>query len=289
MKPILINPNAFISMYFQGVKTEDKPNEIRIGNKGSKAVLKDGTAFFDHEENNHTSMFNEILRREGLDFSSGLKFCKDMSLFLDEAWTRTFKRKSEFKLELSEQHLLPFGFTDAHWYLKHTREIEDVAIPENTIYWHENYRYLAHRIVDVNMKTIGYQRIYIDRDWKKVGFPRVLGKCSGGKTVINHNGYEEIILVEGLEDGLTLNQSYLANNTRKTIWVMIGVGNFANVVLPEDNRKVILAVDNDKAGEKMFLKCKEKFRNMGKAVSRLRPKPEYKDFNDELRGIKNDK
>ena len=32
-------------------------------------------------------------------------------------------------------------------------------------------------------------------------------------------------------------------------------------------------------------KCKERFSNLNKAVSES-PKPEYNDFNDELRGIK---
>ena len=59
-----------------------------------------------------------------------------------------------------------------------------------------------------------------------------------------------------------------------------------NVVIPESTKRVILALDNDEAGEKMFEECKERFSNLNKAVSRLRPKPEYKDFNDELRGIK---
>jgi len=284
---ILINPNAFISMYFQSVKTEDKPNEIRIGNKGSKAVMKDGTMFFDHEEDNHTSMFNEIMRREGYPFNYCIKFCEDMGLLLDNNFKRTVNPKKQTSLDTFEKDLTPFGFTDGHWYLKDTREIEDLAFPENTLFWNQEKRFLAHRISDIKMLTIGYQRIFINLQRQKWTSPKIFGQCKGGKTVINHNGYEEIILVEGLEDGLTLNQSYLANNICKTIWVMTGVGNFMNVILPEENRKVLIAIDNDDAGEKMFQKCLERFSNLKKAVSRLRPKPEYKDFNDELRGIKN--
>ena len=61
MKPILINAERFVSMYFPDHKIKENAKEIRIGNKGSKVVMKDGSGFFDHEEGNFTSMFNEII------------------------------------------------------------------------------------------------------------------------------------------------------------------------------------------------------------------------------------
>ena len=64
---------------------------------------------------------------------------------------------------------------------------------------------------------------------------------------------------------------------------MTGTSNFLNVQIPERTKKVFVALDNDEAGEQMFQKCKDRFSNLNKAVSRLRPKTEYKDFNDELR------
>jgi len=50
MKPILINAERFVSLYFQDAKSTENAKEIRIGNKGSKVVMKDGSGFFDHEE-----------------------------------------------------------------------------------------------------------------------------------------------------------------------------------------------------------------------------------------------
>ena len=55
---------------------------------------------------------------------------------------------------------------------------------------------------------------------------KIYGTSKGGKTVINIHDYETIILVEGLEDGLTLHQSYLLNNIKRTVWVMTGTSNF---------------------------------------------------------------
>ena len=286
MKPILINAERFVSMYFPDHKIKENAKEIRIGNKGAKVVMKDGSGFFDHEEGNFTSMFNEIMRRENFSYPDACKYCKDNNLFISDHAFRYHKKPIEtFKREIFEKSLIPFGFTDGHEYLKR-RGIIDSAYPENTLYWNDTEKYLCHKIVDINLHTIGYQRIWVSSDFKKLPPPRIYGTCKGGKTVINIHDYETIILVEGLEDGLTLHQTYLLNNLKRTVWVMNGTSNFSNVEIPQSTKTIILALDNDEAGEQMFQKCKERFSNLNKAVLRVRPKPEYNDFNDELRGIR---
>ena len=57
---ILVNPHLFIGRYFKGARITETPREFRIGNKGSKCILKDGSGYFDHEEGNYTSIFNEL-------------------------------------------------------------------------------------------------------------------------------------------------------------------------------------------------------------------------------------
>ena len=61
---IRVNPSLFIDRYFKGAKITQTTREYRIGNKGSKCILKDGSGYFDHEEGNYTSIFNEIKNRE---------------------------------------------------------------------------------------------------------------------------------------------------------------------------------------------------------------------------------
>ena len=117
------------------------------------------------------------------------------------------------------------------------------------MYWNDTEKYLCHKIVDINLHTIGYQRIWVSSDFKKLPPPRIYGTCKGGKTVINIHDYETIILVEGLEDGLTLHQTYLLNNLKRTVWVMNGTSNFLNVEIPQSTKTIILALDNDEAGE----------------------------------------
>ena len=120
----------------------------------------------------------------------------------------------------------------------------------------------------------------------KIKPPKIFGSCKGGKTPLSTTGSTSLILVEGLEDGLTLHQTFLAQKQIRDIWVMIGTSNFMNVELPSHIRKITLALDNDEAGHRVFEKAKERFSSMNLGISRITPDADYKDFNDQLRGIK---
>ena len=77
----------------------------------------------------------------------------------------------------------------------------------------------------------------------------------------------------------------LSQKIFKTVLVMIGTGNFLNVEIPKETQKIILALDNDDAGNKVAERSTQRFADMGLSVSRIRPEKHFKDFNDELRGI----
>lgn len=288
MNPILINPELFIQTYLRGEKVNENSNEYRVGNKGSKCILKDGSGFFDHEEGNYTSIFNEIKRREGLSTFDAIQLCKANNLLLNEYET-TAPVNNDYKeerLKYIQGKIIPFGFTIVHAYLK-SRGIIDKTFPEECIYLVEEPEgnLLAHRIVDINNQTIGFQTFKITPELNKIKPPKIFGSVKGGKTVISQPTLEELILVEGLEDGLTVHQSFSAMNINKTVWVMIGTGNFLNVEIPKETQKITLALDNDDAGNKVVEKATQRFAEMGLSVSRIRPEKHFKDFNDELRGI----
>jgi len=283
---LLVNPNMFINRYLKGTKVTETFNQYRVGSKGSKCILKDGSGYFDHELGNHTSLFNEVMSREGLSTSQAIKFCKDNEMLLD--YQEPLPNRSQYKQERIknlEENLIPFGFTRAHKYLN-KRGIEDLTIPEGVIFFDPTNDLLSHKITNIDDDVIGYQTFKIDCDTNKVKPPKIYGSCKGGKTPISITKSIELILVEGLEDGLTIHQSYLKKNLTKNIWVMIGTSNFMNVEIPGGVRKVILALDNDTAGETVFQKAKERFSSMNLGISRIKPNQNYKDFNDELRGIK---
>ena len=289
MNPILINPLAFIQMYLRSEKVVELPNAYRVGNKGSKQILKDGSAYWDYEEGNFTSIFLEIKHREG--FSNNrdvINFCENNNLLLKN-YEITAPVKNDYKekrLRYIKDNLIPFGKTVVHAYLN-SRGIIDKTFPEECIYLVEGTEgdLLAHRIVDLNNQTIGFQTFKITPELKKIKPPAIYGSVKGGKTVISQPTLEEIILVEGLEDGLTVHQSFSAMNINKTVWVMVGTGNFLNVEIPKETQKITLALDNDDAGNKVVEKATQRFADMGLSVSRIRPEKHFKDFNDELRGI----
>ena len=286
---IRVNPTLFIDRYFKGAKITQTTREYRIGSKGSKCILKDGSGYFDHEEGNYTSIFNEIKNREGLSTADAIQFCKDNQMLLndyEEQYTPTPQDEYKVKrLRTLEETLVPFGFTKAHEYLK-KRGIKDSTIPENTIYFETISNLLCHKITNLFDEVIGYQTFQIDSQINKIKPPKIFGSCKGGKTPLSTTGSASLILVEGLEDGLTLHQTFLAQKQIRDIWVMIGTSNFMNVELPSHIRKITLALDNDEAGHRVFEKAKERFSSMNLGISRITPDADYKDFNDQLRGIK---
>lgn len=275
-------------MYHQGEKVVEKANEYRVGNRSSKVISKN-SLYSDFELGIHDSLFNEIKRKEGFVHNHEVaNFCRDRNLIANE--THIFKpSNNDYKVErlkYIKDNLVPFGKTIVHAYLL-SRGIIEKAIPEETIYHirDTNPDLLAHRIVDVNNQTIGFQTFKVTPELKKIKPPSIYGSCKGGKTIISQPTLEEIILVEGLEDGLTVHQSFSAMNINKTVWVMVGTGNFLNVEIPKETQKITLALDNDDAGNKVVEKATQRFADMGLSVSRIRPEKHFKDFNDELRGI----
>ena len=102
---IRVNPSLFIDRYFKGAKITQTSKEFRIGNKGSKCILKDGSGYFDHEEGNFTSIFNEIKNREGLSTADAIQFCKETkSPTLQSYYTPT--PQDEYKVKRLRKEIL---------------------------------------------------------------------------------------------------------------------------------------------------------------------------------------
>lgn len=85
-----------------------------------------------------------------------------------------------------------------------------------------------------------------------------------------------VVLVEGIEDGLSIIEA-----TGLPAWALLGTSSFGSVKLPERIRKVILAPDNDPAGQAVIDKAGERLFREGREVSVARP-PQGRDWNDLL-------
>jgi len=106
----------------------------------------------------------------------------------------------------------------------------------------------------------------------------------GGGSFRTAPAADQLVLTEGVEDALSLWQVLAI-----PVWATLGASNLATVWLPPLPlaREVIVALDNDKAGERAALMARATFIKQGRRVRLMRPGSGHKDFNDMLRATKN--
>lgn len=129
----------------------------------------------------------------------------------------------------------------------------------------------------------GIQRTFLTADGRKVPVrdPKLsLGRVRGGAIRLGEPA-AELLLCEGLEDGLSLAQELPG----ACVWAAPGAGMLAAMCLPPTVSSVIIAADNDAAGDQAAQWAGERFASEGRQVRIMRPEPAYKDWNDQLRGL----
>jgi len=129
----------------------------------------------------------------------------------------------------------------------------------------------------------GIQRTFLTPERRKlpVRDPKLsLGRVRGGAIRLAEPA-NEVVLCEGLEDGLSLAQELPDAH----VWAAPGAGMLSAISLPSIVSHVIIAADNDAPGEQAAMQAAERFASDGRHVRIMRPDPAYKDWNDQLRGI----
>lgn len=132
---------------------------------------------------------------------------------------------------------------------------------------------------------VGLHRTYLTPAGTKLPVPnprRSLGRVRGNAIRLG-TATDQLIICEGLEDGLTLYQQL---GGECAVWVAGGTTFLPLLSIPESIRLLTVAADNDLAGKRAARCAAETFAVSGREVRVMRPKPEFKDFNDQLRGIK---
>lgn len=138
-------------------------------------------------------------------------------------------------------------------------------------------------VMRVDGALAGIQRTFLTADGRKlpVRDPKLsLGSVRGGAIRLGDRA-AELVLCEGLEDGLSLAQELPG----ACVWAAPGAGMLAAMCLPPIVSSVIIAADNDAPGEQAAQRAVERFANEGRQVRMMRPDPVHKDWNDQLRGI----
>lgn len=128
----------------------------------------------------------------------------------------------------------------------------------------------------------GLHRTYLQPNGQKldVGDPRrSLGRVRGCAIRLAE-ATEELIICEGLEDGLTLFQEL-----QVPVWVSGGAANLPNMNIPDFVSTLVIAADNDPPGLRAAWQAADQLCFGRRKVRIMRPDLRFKDFNDEHRGI----
>ena len=146
-------------------------------------------------------------------------------------------------------------------------------------------------VTDPAGALVGLQRTYLTEDGRKATTtptatdrkPKVkysLGNVAGGAIQLGPPA-DSMFVTEGLEDGLTLSQAL-----RRPVWVAAGTSLMPEMVMPPIVRTITIGRDADEAGKRAALSAAEVMRSNGIDVRIVSPAAGYKDFNDELMGVR---
>jgi DNA primase len=129
----------------------------------------------------------------------------------------------------------------------------------------------------------GIRRTFLTSDGRKlsVADPKLsLGSVRGGAIRLGEPD-DELIICEGLEDGLSLMQELPG----AIVWAAPGAGMLASMQMPASVSRVVIGADNDAPGRAAAVRAGERFASEGRNVRIMRPDPPFKDWNDQLRGV----
>lgn len=151
--------------------------------------------------------------------------------------------------------------------------------------WNAPRPALLLRAENLAGEFVGIQRIYLTEDGGKARMekPKLsLGRIHGASIRFGQVR-ADVTVTGGPEDGLTLYQRYAE---QVTIYVSCGEAMLPFIQLPRFCSSVTIARQNDKAGEIAADRARAAFVEQGRRVRGIAPGAGFKDWNDELRGIR---
>ncbi|MBX9815167.1 MAG: DNA primase [Proteobacteria bacterium SG_bin5] len=107
------------------------------------------------------------------------------------------------------------------------------------------------------------------------------GQTAGSAFRAAEGNTAELVLCEGPEDALTLAQELPG----RAVWASCGTDLLWQVAIPPRFSLITLAGDNNEPGRAAVAKAAEVYQLHGLRVRTMFPDPQFKDFNDQLRGV----
>lgn len=133
---------------------------------------------------------------------------------------------------------------------------------------------------------VGLHRTYLQPNGAKLDVPTprlTLGQVRGAAIQLG-SPVDQLIICEGLEDGLTLYQELEGH----PVWVAGGATFLRAMLIPERVRLLTIAADNDVVGKLAAQHAADAHLRNEREVQIIRPDSNFKDFNDELQGKSRD-
>lgn len=133
---------------------------------------------------------------------------------------------------------------------------------------------------------VGLHRTYLTSVGAKLDVPEprlTFGYPRGAAIRLGKVTADQLIICEGLEDGLTVYQEL---TKPIPVWVAGGASFLHRMAIPDQVRCLTIAADNDAAGERAARRAADKLGVGGREVHIWRPEPGFKDMNDQLRNIR---
>lgn len=139
--------------------------------------------------------------------------------------------------------------------------------------------------VTIGDDVVAAQRIFLrDQGRAKANMKRPklsIGRVLGGAIWIGPPA-NEVVITEGPEDALSLAQEMPG----RTVLAALGTAFMPAIIFPEIVTSILIAGQNDKAGTAAVDAAAEALLSKGFAVSVMWPDEGFKDWNDQLRGIR---
>lgn len=138
---------------------------------------------------------------------------------------------------------------------------------------------LVAAIIAPGRTLAGVQRIFLTEDGLKASVPNPklsLGRVSGNAIRLGPPA-AALVVCEGLEDALSLQQEL-----GRVVWAAAGAAMLSAMRFPDAVQSVVIARDNDAAGERESDKAAASYAERGLAVRVMHPRPDFKDFNEQL-------
>lgn len=250
-------------------------------------------------------VFRFLMNKLGIGFADAFAWLAGQNLPTIDPSVRAKQRQEDREARLRDEadavtfwgEAIDLPGTAGETYLREARGITMLDLPtslrfgrlpawrdKDTGEWGKRLPALVCGVFDRDGAVCGIQRVFLQEDGRgKADMRRTkmsLGRLRGASMRLGPP-QPSIIVCEGPEDGVTLKQERPNNS----VWPTLGTSLMASVEYPDVVREIVIAGQNDNAGRAAADKATEGLLARGYAVRSVFPDPQFKDWNDQLRGI----